>query len=124
MDISRIEADRHEKESQIRIIIERYNELELSFRAVERECEERDIMAAGFEEDIISEIKNVKDTLKKIGMLMGKIEKERLLLAKEFRKSVKTDIMKRLEKRVDQLKYEEFISKDELYRLLERYKKN
>ncbi len=124
MNLKELESDRQDKEAQLSIIIERYNELELAFRAVERECNNRDVQASRFKEEMEAEMNSVKDMLEKIRGLIIRIEKERTSLAKEFRAIVKQDLQRRLEKRVDQLKYEEYISKDGLYRLLERYKKN
>ncbi len=124
MNLNNLEAERHEKESRIRLAIERHNDLELAFRTVENECDERDVLAARLREDIETEIKNVRDTLKKISSVIERIERERALISKEFRKIVKADMQKRLEKRLDNVKYEDYISRDELYRLIQRYKKN
>ncbi len=124
MNLREREASRHEKEEQIRVIIERYNNLELAFRDVEKACSDRNRQVQISGDLIFADMKSVREMLDRIMFLMDKLEKERVSLSKEFKKIIKIDAQKRLERRVDQLKYEEYISKDELYRLLERYKKN
>lgn len=101
---------------QVRTLINRYNMLVSETEALQKECAERDEKVEALKEEIGKKIEELKSNIEETSEGINHTDAKRKEVSKDFRSLVKKDAVARVERRIDNLKFEEMISREEFYR--------
>jgi len=114
-----IEAAGDSINEQARTIVKRYNLLAINIVNLEKDFDKKTEIYQNTKEEIEQELAMLKQRIIQITEQIKKVDEYKKNLARDFRYIIKLDSMNKLTRRVDKLKYEEFVVRDELYRLIE-----
>lgn len=106
---------------RLKSIILRHNELSNGFDQIEQELNARDKQTSKLKSETLIYSENVKLLIEKLNTSIEKVQRARKNLTSDFKSILKQDQYAKLERRINSLKYEEFMSRDEFYRYLERF---
>lgn len=104
---------------QARNLVKRYNKLATDIISLEGEYDQRQEKYDKTKQEIEEETENIKNKIKELKEKIKAAEEYKKNLAKDFRYISKIDSLNKLNRRVDRLKYEEYIIRDELYKIIE-----
>jgi len=104
---------------QARTIVKRYNLLATNILNIEKEFDTKTEIYQNTKQEIEDELTSLKQRIVQMTDQIKKVDEYKKNLARDFRYIMKIDSMNKLTRRVDKLKYEEFVMRDELYRLIE-----
>jgi len=104
---------------QARTIVKRYNLLATNIVNLEKDFDKKTEIYQSTKMEIEQELLTLKQRIVQITEQIKKVDEYKKNLARDFRYIIKIDSMNKITRRVDKLKYEEFVVRDELYRLIE-----
>jgi hypothetical protein len=105
---------------QISSMIERYNQLLEDIKMVEDLQKSKDDKLNALNSEMTNELSLLRSRVSEIKELVDKTTKYKILVGREFKTIIKTDSFNRLSKRIDNLNFENRMSRAEFYRALER----
>ncbi len=105
---------------QISTMIARYNELAEEAKALEIAQQKRENEVKSFKTEINAELIELRTRLDAIKQLIDVTTKQKMNVGSEFKQIIKQDQFNKLSRRIDSLNYEDKLSRDELYRKVER----
>jgi len=106
---------------RLKSVISRYNELTKGFDEIEVELNKRDEQTATLKSEVVEYSDVVKNDTEKINRSIEKVQRARKNLTSDFKSILKQDQYAKLERRINSLKFEEFMSRNEFYRYLDRF---
>ena len=105
---------------QISSLIVRYNQLAEEVKVLETEEEKKDTTVKQLKSQMEGDMAELKINIEEIKQLIGRATKYKMNVGSDFKQIIKQDLFNRLSKRIDSLNLENNISREELYRLLDR----
>jgi hypothetical protein len=105
---------------QISSMIARYNDLAEEVKTLEIAQQKRENEVKTFKTEIDFELAELRKTLDTMKKLIDVATKQKMNVGSEFKQIIKQDQFNKLSRRIDALKYEDNLSRDELYRKVER----
>jgi signal transduction histidine kinase len=105
---------------QISSMIERHNQLVEEINSIESLQKSKEEKIEQLKSDITHELTFLRTRVSDIKELVEKAEKYKLSISKDFKRIIKTDSFNRLSRRIDNLNFENRMSRSEFYRVLER----
>jgi len=105
---------------QISSMISRYNELVEDVRYLEDLQKKKDYELLQLKRQMTFELSELRTRVHEIGILVDKAAKYKVNVGREFKQIIKTDNFNKLSKRIDALDFENKMSRDEFFHLLER----
>ncbi|MCC7574753.1 hypothetical protein KO361_04130 [Candidatus Woesearchaeota archaeon] len=114
--------EREKKIEQLKILIERHNFLVDQVNLLDKDFEEKEIRIKDFKKITKQDLEEQKQTINQVKELIIKTEKLKKEISKDFKEIVKKPLLDKLDKRIDNTKYEEYIYRDELDRQLKKQK--
>jgi predicted nucleic acid-binding Zn-ribbon protein len=105
---------------QVTALINRYNELAEDVKSLEEAHKKREQEVNLFRAEINNDLQGLRQRLGEVKSLVDRAAKQRLNVGSDFKQIIKRDQFSKLAKRIDSLNFEDKISRDELYRLIER----
>ncbi len=101
---------------QITILVERHNFLVEEVSKLEDSFLSKELALDDFKKEYVYELNLIKEDLARVNSLIKKAENMKNEISSEFKEVVKVPLLKKLERRVDNLGYENFIFREELWR--------
>jgi len=108
--------EKKNRKEQLKIIIQRHNFLVDQVILLEKEFYEKEINLETFKEIIKEDIKQQKEQLELTKKLIQESEQIKKIISDKFKYTIKKPIFEKLEKRVNNIKYEDYIHREELLR--------
>jgi archaellum component FlaC len=105
---------------QISSIIERYNLLVNDIKSIEDLQKIKDDELKQLNNTMNNELLLLRARVSEIKELVDKTTKYKIFVGREFKQIIKSDSFNRLSRRVDNLNFENRMSRDEFYKALER----
>lgn len=105
---------------QISSIIERYNQLVNDIKSIEELQKTKEYEINQLNTEMNNELLVLRERVSEIKALVDKTTKYKNFVGKEFKKIIKTESFNRLSRRIDNISFENKLSRDEFYRVLER----
>ena len=113
--------DREKRLDQLKILVDRHNFLVDQVSALKVDFEKKDEYLKNFKELLREDIKQQKEALQKNKSLISEVEKIKRTTSIDFKNIVKTPTFQKLEKRINSLEYENFITRDEFNRKFKHF---
>ncbi len=104
---------------QAKIIVNRYNSLAINILKLENELDYKVDLYENTKKEMEEELKLIKEKIKLLNDNIKQTDLYKKNLARDFRFIIKSDSIIRLTRRVDKLKYEEYILRNEMHRLID-----
>lgn len=101
------------------ILLDRYKHLSIKSSLIERDTKEKETRTNDLTKDIKTELIILDNRISSLKKIVTEAELVKKAISSDFKKIAKQDSYNKLNRRVDKLKYEEFIVRDELNRLFE-----
>lgn len=102
----------------IKNIIERYNFLVQLSDNISNEINQRDIALNTFKSELKQDFSELKKNIQEFLVLLEEAEKNKNILINNFKDIIKKDAIERLNRRIDNLNYEQLVTKNELYKYI------
>jgi hypothetical protein len=105
---------------QISNLVNRYNEIAADVQNLENLQAKKEIEVKRVKAEFNADIEELKRQLAELKELVSKATRYKMNVGSDFKQIIKKDSFNKLSKRIDALNYENNISRDELYKLIER----
>jgi hypothetical protein len=105
---------------QLKILIERHNFLIDQVNILEKDFEEKDKKLTLFKYEMKEDLEEQKKMIEQTHELIKETERIKKVAGKDFKEIVKKPIYEKLEKRINNLGYEDYIYREELMRKLHK----